>query len=103
MARPKTYVGIDKEINGGMTTIAKIIRDAWVFDLIEESETCEGWNLAGIDALLDKVNKEWDKYGCLVSNLPPELFEKHQRIHAKGIEEAQAMGWRGEMETDDEG
>ena len=57
------YVGIDNDLFGGMTTIGKTIRDAWVFGLIEETETCEGWNLAGIDALLDKVNAEWDKYG----------------------------------------
>jgi hypothetical protein len=102
MAKPGTYIGIDKEINGGMTTIGKIIRDGWVFGLIEETETCENWNLAGVDALLDKVNKEWDKYGCLASNLPAELFEKHQRIHGKAIEEARASGWCGEVETDDE-
>ena len=102
MARPDKYVGINNEVNGGMTTIGKIIRDAWVFDLIEESETCEGWNFAGIDALLDKVNKEWDKYGCLVSHLPPELFEKHQLIHGKAIAEAKLAGWSGEAETDDE-
>jgi hypothetical protein len=102
MARPNTYVGINNEVNGGMTTIGKIIRDAWVFGLIEESETCEGWNFAGVDALLDKVNKEWDKYGCRVSSLPPELFGKHQRIHGKAIEEAKKAGWSGEAETDDE-
>jgi hypothetical protein len=103
MANPKTYVGIQNEIDGGMTAIAKMIRDAWVFGVIEETETCEGWNLQGIDALLDKVNKEWDKYGCMVSSLPPELFEKHQRIHGKAMGEAIAAGWCGEIETDDEG
>ena len=102
MARPDIYVGINNEVNGGMTTIGKIIRDAWVFGLIEETETCEGWNFAGVDALLDKVNVEWDKYGCQVSALPPELFEKHQRIHSKAIEEAKQSGWSGEAETDDE-
>lgn len=102
MARTDKYVGVQNEVNGGMTTIGKIIRDAWVFDLIEESETCEGWNLAGVDALLDKVNLEWDKYGCLASNLPPELFEKHQRIHGKAVEDARAAGWSGEVETEDE-
>ncbi len=102
MARPDRYIGIQNEVNGGMTTIGKIIRDAWVFDLIEETETCEGWNFAGVDALLDKVNKEWDKYGCMVSNLPPELFERHQKIHSKAIEEARATGWCGEAETEDE-
>ena len=102
MARPDKYVGINNEVNGGMTTIGKIIRDAWVFNLIEETETCEGWNFAGVDALLDKVNTEWDKHGCLVSQLPPELFEKHKRIHDKAIESARLAGWCGEVETDDE-
>lgn len=102
MAKPDKYVGIQNDVNGGMTTIGKIIRDAWVFGIIEESETCEGWNLAGIDALLDKVNKEWDKYGCLVSRLPKDLFDKHQTIHSKAVEKAKAAGWCGELETDDE-
>ena len=100
--RPQTYIGYDDEIDAGMTAIAKVIRDAWVFGLIEETETCKGWNFSGIDALLDKVNKEWDKYGCLVSHLPPELREKHQRIHDKAIAEAKELGWCGEAETDDE-
>ena len=102
MARPDKHVGVQNEVNGGMTTIGKIIRDAWVFGIIEETETCAGWNFAGVDALLDKVNKEWDKYGCMVSQLPPELFEKHQLIHGKAIKEAQASGWCGEAETEDE-
>ncbi len=102
MSRPDRYVGIDNDVNGGMTTIGKIIRDAWVFGLLDESETCEGWNLAGIDSLLDKVTAEWDKYGCLVSHLPPELFERHQRIHAEALAKARAAGWSGEYETDDE-
>ena len=102
MSRPDKYVGIDNDINGGMTQIGKIIRDAWVFELLDESQTCEGWNLAGIDALLDKVTAEWDKYGCLVSNLPPKLFERHQKIHGEAIEKARAAGWSGETETGDE-
>jgi len=102
MARPDKYVGINNDMNGGMTTIGKIIRDAWVFSLIPESETCEGWNLAGVDALLQKTNAEWDKYGCLVSHLPEDLRERHERIHGAAIEKARAAGWSGEIETDDE-
>lgn len=102
MSRPDKYVGINNDVNGGMTTIAKIIRDAWVFGIIEETETCEGWNFAGVDALLDKVNKEWDKYGCLVSHLPPELRERHTRIHDAAIQYAKEQGWCGEFETEDE-
>jgi len=103
MAKPQTYVGIDQEIHGGMTAIGKLIRDAWVFGIIPETETCAGWNLARIDHLLDKVNKEWDKYGCLVSHLPEELRERHQRIYGEAIERAKASGWSGEIETNDEG
>ena len=102
MNRPDTYVGIDNDINGGMTTIGKLIRDAWVFGLLDESETCAGWTLGRIDGLLQQVNAEWDKYGCLVSNLPPELFERHQRIHGEALEKARAAGWSGELETLDE-
>ncbi len=99
MAKSGTYVGIDQDTFGGMTTIGKIIRDAWVFELIPETETCSGWNAAGIDALLQKVNAEWDKYGCLVRNLPPELFARHQRIYNEAVEKARAAGWTGELET----
>ena len=102
MDKPKIYVGINNEINGGMTTIAKTIRDGWVFGLIDESETCEGWNLSGIDALLQKVNAEWDKYGCLVSHLPPELRKKHFKIHDIAIKKAKLAGWSGDSETADE-
>jgi hypothetical protein len=97
--RPDKYVGIHNDQFGGMTNIGKTIRDAWVFELIPETETCEGWNLAGIDALLQKVNAEWDKYGCLVSKLPEELFERHQRIHGEAVKIAREQGWDGEYET----
>lgn len=100
--KPATYIGVDNEIDGGMTPIAKIIRDAWVFGILEETETCKGWNAAGIDSLMEKVNNAWDKFGCLVSHLPPELRERHKRIHDKAIAEAKESGWSGEIETDDE-
>ncbi|MCK5481051.1 MAG: hypothetical protein KAJ06_07890 [Gammaproteobacteria bacterium] len=102
MTRPNTYVGINNDVRGAMTTIGKIVRDAWVFELIPETETCEGWNQGQIDNLLDKVNTEWDKYGCMVSQLPETLLERHQRIHGKAIEEAKAAGWSGELETVDD-
>jgi hypothetical protein len=99
MAKPKTYVGIDEDIFGGMTSIGKIIRDAWVFGLLPETETCKGWNNQGVEALLDKVNAEWDKYGCLASRLPEDLFERHQRIHGEAVKKAKELGWDGDYET----
>jgi len=102
MPKPQTYIGVDQEIFGGMTAIGKLIRDAWVFGILPETETCAGWNLARIDDLLHKVNNEWDKYGCLVSHLPDELRERHRRIHGAAVERARAAGWSGEIETNDE-
>jgi len=102
MAKPGAYVGIDKDASGGMTSIGKIVRDAWIFGLLPETETCEGWDLGRLDVLLHQVNEEWDKYGCMVSSLPEDLRERHDRIHAAGIARAKEAGWDGEKETDDE-
>lgn len=102
MNRPTKYVGINNDVNGGMTTIGKIIRDAWVFGLLPETETCEGWSQGQVDNLLDKLNAEWDKYGCMVSQLPDALRERHERIHGAAIANAKAAGWSGEHETMDD-
>lgn len=102
MNRLRKYVGINNEIMGGMTSIGKVIRDSWVFGLIPEAETCEGWDAASIDALLQKLNIEWDKYGCLVRYLPKDLFERHQRIHSSAIDTALEQGWSGEYEINNE-
>jgi len=98
MREPKRYVGIDNDLNSGMTDTGKIIRDAWVFGLIPESETCEGWLPQGIESLWEKVNAEWEKYGFLVSDLPDDLRERFMRIQAVAIERAKAAGWSGHFE-----
>jgi len=95
---PKRYVGIDKDINGGMTDTGKIIRDAWVFGLIAETETCEGWLADGIEELWRRVDAEWEKYGFLVGNLPDDLRERFMRIHAQALDRAKAAGWDAEDE-----
>ena len=85
-----------------MTNIGKIIRDGWLFGIINEAETCEGWNFDRINMLLDNINKEWDKYGCIVSNLPPKLAKKHIKIYRAAIEKARDAGWNGEQELEDD-
>jgi len=102
MHKKGTYVGLSNEIWGGMTTIGKTIRDAWVFEILPETEDCIGWNLSRIDALLHQVDTEWDKYHCLVSHLPTELKERHSRIHGEAFKKAKDSGWSGEFEIDDE-
>ena len=90
---PKVYAGLDNDINGGMTMIGKIIRDAWVFDILPETEKCEGWQISRIDAIHQQVNQEWDKYGCMVSSLPEDLRARHKRIYDEAIVQAKARGW----------
>jgi len=89
----KTYAGIDKDPQGAMNPTGNIIRDAWVFGLIPETETCEGWSVQRVDALYDQVTAEWEKYGHLVSNLPAELAERHRAIYDAAIERARTLGW----------
>ncbi len=93
------YVGLDNDLYGGMTSVGKIIRDAQVFGLLDEAETCEGWKLSRFDALLVQVDAEWDKYACMVSQLPDDLFQRHQKIHGEALTRAKAAGWSGQVET----
>lgn len=94
---PKTYAGLNNDLNGGMTMIGRIIRDAWIFEILPETETCEGWELSRIDVIHHQVNDEWDKYSCMVSNLPEDLRERHKRIHDQAIKIAKEKGWDPEQ------
>jgi len=98
--RDRRYVGIHNDLHGGMTAMGGIIKDAWVFGLIPETETGEGWQLAQIQMLHDRVAAEWDKYGLLVRNLPPELGERHSRIHTEAIERARELSWEPGLDVD---
>ncbi|MBI1423511.1 MAG: hypothetical protein GC149_08610 [Gammaproteobacteria bacterium] len=85
-----------------MTDTGKIIRDAWVFGIIPETETCEGWISQGIEDLWTKVNKEWEKYGFSVSKLPQELQEKFMRIQTEAMARAKQEGWDPDRDVADE-
>ena len=76
----------------------KIIRDAWIFGILPEAETCEGWLPQGIETLWEKVNAEWEKYGFRVGAMPDDLREKFLRVQAEALEHAKAAGWSGEQE-----
>ena len=101
MSEKKIYAGIDQEPKGGMSPTANIIRDAWVFALIPETETCAGWTIQGIDSLYDKVSEAWAPYGHLASRLPPELRARHARIYGEAIVQARAAGWNPELDEED--
>jgi hypothetical protein len=97
MDKNKQYFGIHQDPAGAMNPTGNIIRDAWLFGLIPETETCEGWTLQGIDSLYDKVSLAWEKYGHKVSALPPELRERHSRIYTAAVERARQLGWNPEL------
>jgi len=101
MTDPKTYQGIDKDPKGSMTPTGNIIRDAWVFGIIPETETCAGWTLQGIEALYDKVTEAWAPYGHLASRLPPSLRERHRLIYEAAVQRARAEGWIPELNDND--
>ena len=93
MASEKIYCGIDADPNAGMHHTGNIIRDAWVFGLLDESDDGKGWSDGRISELYDRVSKAWEPYGHLPSALPEELRERHARIYADAIKQAKARGW----------
>lgn len=88
-----TYPGIKNDPTGALHSTGRMIRDAWVFDLLPETEDCTGWNEQRLDALNEQVSKAWAPYGHLPSLLPDELREKHARIFKAAIEFAKTRGW----------
>lgn len=100
--KERKYVGIDNDINGGMTDTGKVIRDAWVFEILPETETCEGWLSTAIQELWDKTSKEWEKYGFLISNLPEDKKQRFQRIQSAAITRAKAEGWDPEKDIEND-
>ena len=86
----KPYVGIDKDTDGGMTVAGRIIRDAWAFGIIPETETCAGWNTQGLEDLWNKTHVEWEKYGRQVNQLPEDI---------RGVTGINSMSWSTEFFT----
>ena len=94
------YVGFNNDKHG-MTQLGRIVLDAWLFGLLPESEDCAGWDLGRMQALMDKVEKEWDKYGNLPSRLPPELRQRHAELYDRAMALARSKGWNPELGDDD--
>lgn len=95
------YVGIDQDENEGLTHLGRIVRDAWVFKIIPETETCAGWSTSQMQALYEKVYAAWDPYAHLPSRLPDELRERHASFYAQAITDAKKKGWDAELGDDD--
>lgn len=100
MSHTTTYVGVDQDDFCGMTRIGTLIRDAYVFGILPESETCAGWTMERLQVVYDAVAAAWEPYGHLPSRLPDDLRERHQRIHGEALRKAKEQGWTPPMEED---
>ncbi len=96
----ETYVGFHNDKHG-ITQLGRIVMDGWLFGFIPESEDCAGWDLGRMQILMDKIEKEWDKYANLPSRLPPELRQRHAEIYTKAMAEARNKGWDPELSDED--
>lgn len=95
------YNGIFNDEYGGMTRMGQIVKDAWVFGIIPETETCSGWDLHQMQLLYENVTEAWGQNGHIPSKLKPELRERHTRIYVEAIARARALGWDPELGEDD--
>lgn len=100
MADSNLYCGY-REDKHGITQLGRIVLDGWLFGLIAETEDCAGWELGRMQALMDRVEKEWDKYGNLPSRLPDDLRRRHAELYERATAEARGRGWDPELGDDD--
>ncbi len=94
------YCGYHQDKHG-MTQLGRIVLDAWLFRFIPESEDCSGWDLGRMQQLMDRCEKEWDRYGNLPSRLPGELLKRHAEIYERAMTLARTRGWNPELGEDD--
>jgi len=95
------YAGINQDANEGLTHLGRIVRDAWVFGILPETETCMGWSASQMQTLYEKVHAAWEPYAHLPSRLPDDLRERHMRLYSEAITSAKAKGWDAELKEDD--
>lgn len=95
------YAGVYQDENNGLTHLGRMVRDAWVFDILSESETCAGWTGEQMQNLYEKVHAAWEPYAHIPSRLPEDLQQRHTRIYDEAIATAKKQGWSAELKDDD--
>ncbi|MBN8475645.1 hypothetical protein [Sulfuritalea sp.] len=94
------YPGLNNDKHG-LTQLGRIVLDGWLFRLIPETEDCTGWSGGRMQALMEQVQTEWDKYANLPSRLPPDLLKRHGELYDQAIRTARAKGWDPELGEDE--
>jgi hypothetical protein len=101
MMTEQFYVGIEQDDNEGLTHLGRVVRDAWMFGILPETETCAGWSSAQMQSLYEKVYASWEPYAHLPSRLPDDLRDRHERLYALAITNAKKKGWDAELDDED--
>jgi hypothetical protein len=94
------YCGFNQDSHG-ITTLGRVVLDAWVFGLLPREVDCEGWDLARMQQLMRQVEDRWDQYGNVPSRLPPELRDRHTELYAWATARARERGWNPELDEDE--
>ncbi|NNM70587.1 MAG: hypothetical protein HKM00_11615 [Gallionella sp.] len=95
------YAGLKNDENYGMTHFGQMVKDAWVFGLIPDTEDCTDWDNGQMQVLYERIGEHWEQYANLPSRLPVELRERHAKIYQDAIAHAKASGWNPELGDDD--
>ena len=95
------YIGVDHDVNNGLTHLGRMVRDAWVLGILDETETCAGWSGEQMQNLYEKVYAAWEPYAHQPSCLPEDLQQRHKRIYDEAITAAKKQGWSAELNDDD--
>ena len=95
-----TYAGLRNDKHG-MTQLGRIVLDGWLFGFIPGIEDCAGWDLGRMQALMERIQDQWDSYGNLPSRLPQELRRRHTQLYDAAMTEARSRGWDPELGEDD--
>lgn len=95
------YAGIYNDEAGGMTHFGRIVMDAWVFEIIPGSETCEGWDGHRMQSLAQKVAVAWAPYDNSASNMPEDLRMRHALTYEHARMRGQDAGWDPSIEGEE--
>jgi hypothetical protein len=95
------YVGIYKDGAGGLTPMGRTVMDAWVFEIIPVSETCEGWDFSRMEELAGKVSAAWIQYENTPRNLPDDLRMRHAMLYEQARMRGENVSWDPNIDGDD--
>ncbi|MEO6146280.1 MAG: hypothetical protein ABIT70_04385 [Sulfuriferula sp.] len=97
MKKTIQYCGFNQDSHG-MTMLARIVVDAWLFELLPRDQDCAGWDMSRMQKLTQEVEDKWDAYGNIPSRLPEELRQRHAELYDWVAKRARERGWNPELE-----